>query len=108
MGIVMEAIERIYFDSLDDDLDFRVKTVLHACYFPSFRDLDIEVSQTSVVLRGQVNSYYEKQVALNACQRVAGKVNTVDRIEVRRNFAGSVSEPYSSSEARPARPIKPK
>ena len=34
------------------------------------------------MLRGAVRSYYEKQLAVNCCQRVAGVINVVDAIQV--------------------------
>jgi hypothetical protein len=68
----------------DDELDLvrRVRNFLDQRSVPSLRRLAVEAAGTSIVLRGTVRSYYEKQLALNCCQRVAGVLDVVDAIEV--------------------------
>jgi osmotically-inducible protein OsmY len=68
----------------DDDVELqrRVKNFLVQRSIPSLRRLTIEVDGTSVIIRGHVRTYYEKQLAVHCCQRVAGVINVVDAIEV--------------------------
>ena len=77
------------FDFPDEDLRFRVEKYLRSRHFPEFENIDVDVNDGAVVLTGLLCSYYEKQVALSSCQRVAGVVTLVDRISVsgrRRNL----------------------
>lgn len=78
----MESTQRIRIDYPDNDIRVRVKSFLFSRHFPAFREIDVRVDNGTVTLQGQVNSYYEKQVALNSCQHVAGVLATVDQIVV--------------------------
>jgi osmotically-inducible protein OsmY len=69
----------------DQQLERRVRNFLAQRSVPGLRRLAIEVDGTSVVLRGQVRSYYEKQLAVHCCRRVAGVIDVVDAIEVSSN-----------------------
>lgn len=40
------------------------------------------VTHGTVTLTGQVQSYYEKQVAMTSCQHVAGVLLIIDEIDV--------------------------
>lgn len=64
------------------ELERRVKNFLAGRSIPSLRRLTVEVDGTSVQLRGMVRSYYEKQLAVHCCQRVAGVINVIDAIQV--------------------------
>ena len=66
----------------DDDLRQRVSNFLDSRHFNAFRNLEINVDAGLVTISGQLNSYYEKQVALNSCRRVAGVLGLVDDIAV--------------------------
>ena len=55
---------------------------------PSLRRLEVEVVAGRVTLRGRLRTYYEKQLALHCCQRVAGVITLVDAMEVRSEQAG--------------------
>ena len=68
----------------DQDLQRRVLTFLAGRYLPSLRSLQVEVHEGTVTLRGQVASFYEKQVAIHSCQRVAGVRHLVDAVDVAR------------------------
>jgi osmotically-inducible protein OsmY len=84
-------MDGIRFDYPDEDLRFRVNRFLRSRHFPGFDDLEVAVDSGSVTLTGLLRSYYEKQVALSSCQRVAGVVTLVDRISVanrRRQLVG--------------------
>lgn len=87
----MESIQRIRIDYPDNDIQVRVKSFLSSRHFPAFREIDVQVDNGTVTLQGQVNSYYEKQVALNSCQHVAGVLATVDQIVVQE--VSSILEP---------------
>jgi osmotically-inducible protein OsmY len=66
----------------DDDVQQRVSSFLHSRHFTSLRRLNVAVRHGSVTLTGEVFSYYEKQVALNSCQRVAGVLHLIDEVAV--------------------------
>lgn len=78
----MDLIKRIRVDYPDHDVCTRVKNFLSTRHYPTFRDLKVEVDNGVVTLTGSVNSFYEKQVALNACQHVAGVLSLVDQVTV--------------------------
>lgn len=78
----MKSAQKIRIDYPDDDLHRRISSFLFSRHFPAFRSLRIEVEHGNVTLRGEVQSYYEKQVALTSCQHVAGVLSLVDEISV--------------------------
>lgn len=80
----MDARELIRIEYPDDDLRQRICRYLGSRHFPAFRNLEIDVENGSVTLHGTVCSYYEKQVALDTCRRVAGVLSTIDNISVDR------------------------
>ncbi len=78
----MKTAEKIRIDFPDDDVRRRVSRFLHSRHFPAFRNLEIEVVHGAVRLTGEVQSYYEKQVAMTSCQHVAGVLSLIDEIDV--------------------------
>ena len=68
----------------DKDLQHRVASYLGSRHFPAFRDLQVDVDHGAVTVSGRLSTYYEKQVAINACRRVAGVLQLVDDISVAR------------------------
>ncbi|HMP78569.1 MAG TPA: BON domain-containing protein [Pirellulaceae bacterium] len=72
----------IRVDYADDDLQRRVANFLHSQHFPAFKRLHVEVQDGAVTVLGTVDSFYEKQVALSSCQRVAGVLALIDQIAV--------------------------
>ena len=66
----------------DETLQFRVEMFLKSRHFPDFEKLNVHVENGAVCLSGELNSYYEKQVAINSCRRVAGVGHLVDQIAV--------------------------
>lgn len=66
----------------DLDLKRRVHSYLQGRQVPSLRDLQVQAQAGRVVLSGRVSSFYEKQLALNCCRRVAGVYELVDCVEV--------------------------
>ena len=73
----------IRIDYPDDDVQLRVSRFLNSRHFSNFLELDVRVRHGQVTISGEVDSFYEKQVAMTSCQRVAGVLALVDRIRVR-------------------------
>ena len=67
----------------DGDLQQRVRLFLEASNLPGLRHIQVEVQDDTVILRGQVRTFYEKQLASRLSRRVAGVIHVVDSIEVR-------------------------
>ena len=78
----MESRARIRIEYPDDDLRQRISSFLGSRHFPAFRSLQVGVQNGSVTISGTVCSFYEKQVALDSCRRVAGVLSMIDRIVV--------------------------
>ncbi len=68
----------------DADISHRVTSYL--CYqgLGDIAQLDVEVHDGVVTLSGVVQDGQEKQVAVNACQRVAGVLHLIDQLQVQR------------------------
>jgi osmotically-inducible protein OsmY len=73
----------LYFDQATDrDLESRVSRYLHGLSRPAPRRVHVRAKDGTVTLAGKVPSFYDKQLALNCCRRVAGVVRLVDEVEV--------------------------
>ena len=81
----MIATKQQFATVAEDDLDLthRVERYLHSKQVRSLRDVSVDVKAGRVVLRGEVGSFYEKQLCLNCTRRVAGDLDLVDEILVR-------------------------
>lgn len=66
----------------DRELERRVIAYLRLCHISSLRRIVVEVQEGIVTLHGRVQSFYQRQLCLNCCQRVAGFVKLIDLIEV--------------------------
>lgn len=66
----------------DRDLERRVGIYLATRHVPSLRRLNVAAENGTVTLRGEVRSFYEKQLGIHCCQRVAGVVRLVDDVAV--------------------------
>lgn len=66
----------------DEDVAHRVEEFLSRQHFPTIQQLGIVVEQGELTVRGCVESFYEKQVAMTVCQQVPGVLMLVDEIEV--------------------------
>ena len=64
----------------DSDLRNRVSRFLADRLRPKLCQLDVDA--TDGVVRGVVNSFYEKQLAISCSQRVAGVIQLVDQMKV--------------------------
>ena len=77
----------------DEDLKRRIICFLLGRGLPSLRYLDVEVREGVAILRGRVQTYYEKQLATCCCRHVAGVLRIVDDIHVaERHSRTPVSE----------------
>ncbi len=79
----MNVAKQIRMDYPDEDVRSRVSRFLNSRHFPAFRHLDISVEHGAVTLTGEVQSYYEKQIAMTSCQHVVGVLSLTDEIRVR-------------------------
>jgi osmotically-inducible protein OsmY len=66
----------------DEDVVHRVEEFLSRQHFPSFQRFDVEMLDGSLTVRGSVDSFYEKQIAMSVCQNVPGVLAFVDDISV--------------------------
>ncbi len=78
----MNVHENIRVDYSDDDVRFRVSSYLKSRHFQNLRQIGVAVQNGTVTLEGTVDSFYEKQIALSSCQRVAGVLSMVDHLSV--------------------------
>lgn len=78
----MQTATQLRVDYPDEDLKRRVSGFLNHLHYPNLRELDVDVENGVVSICGSVASYYEKQIALNACRRVAGVLLLDDQIKV--------------------------
>ena len=69
-------------DTNDADLRRRIISYLEQRRYPTLRDLTIFTDNGSVTLQGKLDSFYEKQICLSTCQRVAGVIRIIDEMEV--------------------------
>lgn len=67
----------------DEELQQRVLLFLTGSNLPALRHLKVNVDGDTVTLRGQVQTFYEKQLAVEFSKRVAGVIRVVDAIDVR-------------------------
>lgn len=89
----MSQATRIRLDYSDTDLRERVGRFLKSRHFPAFRNIRVDVEHGAVTLSGHLYSFYEKQVALTTCQRVAGVLALVDKIAVHTGEEKQVVKP---------------
>jgi osmotically-inducible protein OsmY len=69
-------------NAYDQDLKRRVVNYLVGHKMPALRHVDVEADRGTVVLRGRVYSFFQKQLCLNCCRRVAGVIKLVDKLDV--------------------------
>lgn len=81
----------IRMDYPDDDLRKRIESFLRSRHFSALRSLEVCVAGGVATLKGEVGSFYEKQVALDTCRRVAGVLCTVDHMQVEQRLESAVS-----------------
>jgi hypothetical protein len=62
------------------DLLKRIQSFLSLQYLPSLRQLNVEVDGDVAIIGGKVKSFYERQVGIECCKRVAGVRKVLDHI----------------------------
>ena len=67
----------------NSELRCRVTSYLATKHLPSLRRLMVNAAEGTVTLRGSVDSFHEKQIAIHSCRRVAGVRQLVDAMDVR-------------------------
>jgi len=75
-----EALRTLYPDS---DVAMRVLRALSDRNFSSLKELEVAVHLSEATITGEVNSFYEKQIAISSCQAVPGLLRLIDQIAVR-------------------------
>jgi len=78
----MTRKERNFTEEDDRDLERRLVNYLLGYKMPALRQVRVEVDNGTVVLRGTVSSYHQRQLCINCCRRVAGVIKLVDQIHV--------------------------
>lgn len=81
-GVVSVGNFRVTDEAADRDLEQRIIGYLARRHVPSLRQLAVEAKNGIVTVRGQVRSFYEKQLSSHCCRRVAGVVQLVNEINV--------------------------
>lgn len=66
----------------DQELERRVRGTLAGRAYASLKRLDVEAANGTITLRGQVASFYEKQIAFSSCQGLTGVLRIVDFVGV--------------------------
>ena len=69
-------------DTADRLLASQISTQLAETNRASLRRLSVDVNGGEVTLRGHVGTFYEKQVAIQACRLLAGIDRLIDAVEV--------------------------
>jgi osmotically-inducible protein OsmY len=69
------------WNQLDRDLERRVVNFINQ-QFPRLRTVEVEAVQGVVTINGRVGTFYERQLCIHCCQRVAGVTGLVDKVEV--------------------------
>ena len=69
---------------LDRDLERRIVNYLYTRQVSVARAISVQADNGTVTLRGEVFSFYQKQLCISCSRRVAGVLGLVDEIEVAR------------------------
>ena len=70
-------------DRFDADLAEKVASYLVGLKVPTLQKLNVETRGSTVVLRGEVNSHFEKQLAMFCQDKISGIKQVVDEIQVK-------------------------
>ena len=77
----MSTLATLHMDG-NAELEKRIQSFLAGLGRQSLVRLQVKASGGVVLLTGHVNSFYERQLAISACHRVAGVYEVNDSIEV--------------------------
>jgi osmotically-inducible protein OsmY len=69
------------WERLDRDLERRVTNFISQ-QFSRLRTVEVEATEGVVTIHGQVGTFYERQLCIHCCQRVAGVTGLIDKVEV--------------------------
>lgn len=73
----------LYFDAAQDrELENRIRSFLASLHHRNLLDLEISAENGQVTLQGRLGTFYEKQLALAGCRRVAGVTKVTESIDV--------------------------
>ena len=78
----MVSSKESYSDVQDRELERRVANYLLGYKMPALRRIEVESDNGTVMIRGRVSSFYQKQLCINCCRRVAGVVQLIDEVTV--------------------------
>jgi hypothetical protein len=70
------------FLDADRELARRVTNFLSGQSVPALRAIQVEATNGAVTLRGQVRTFYEKQLSHHSASRVAGVRQVIDEVQV--------------------------
>jgi hypothetical protein len=88
-----QAMSAATTSSADFDLEQRIRSFLAGRNYPALQGLEIEVRQGVVSVSGHVDTFHEKQLATNCCQRVAGVLQVINNVDVRHHRVDSEQTP---------------
>ena len=71
--------------STDRELKQRISEQLAETNRPNLRRLAVVVNAGCVTIRGCVQSFYERQLAIRSCQSLSGVERFIDAVEVSSN-----------------------
>lgn len=80
--LAQSSHERAVAEGVNGDVLTRVRLFLSACSVPALRRIRADQQGDAIVLKGQVHTFYEKQVATECARRVAGVIRVVNLIDV--------------------------
>lgn len=78
----MATATPINHETLDTDLARRVRIYFASQSRPAIRAVEVQATHGVVTLRGQVSSFYEKQLSIHLAARVAGVRRLEDELRV--------------------------
>ncbi len=81
----MELTTRSTPVASDRELERQVRAYLASWSVPTLQKIQVVVCGNRVVLRGRVHRFYEKQLCISSCLRVAGEHIVDDQIIVAPN-----------------------
>ena len=78
----MGQLQQVRKNVNDDRLKSKINELLCGQHYPSFKTLNVEVDHGLVTISGTLKSYYQRQVALSTCQKLADVITVIDMMYV--------------------------
>ena len=85
MNIPMQFLKQ-QLDDANVLIREQIISLLHDRNFSAFKNVEVLAADGAITLRGNVRSFYHKQIALTHSQRVAGSYPLIDEVVVDNNF----------------------